>query len=315
MKDGKYMAKKRQSVTQKLQMELENYKKWLAQSEETIQKMREKGEESFLNSPTYIQMKEKIDFLEKCNKLSEIGRVNAEGRCKRFSELDRKLYEDNKTFLEHNGDSEYFIGIIECYKEINEVHKYKNEAKSLEGRIQGYKDIIVERDEEIKRLQSVIADLMYEQTTDTAISFDEIQQKEYDQVIREMNVYKNRLERETEDHQKEKDKSQKLEKEIQNLKLQLSEKINENEELQKKVTEWSTAILTPEKLMEIIEHNIEQEKQLKKVDEKKPGRPVTVTDTQKKLIRELHKNGHSIRAIAKQVGKSVGTVHRILNEQ
>ncbi|WP_418756960.1 helix-turn-helix domain-containing protein [Eubacterium ventriosum] len=33
------------------------------------------------------------------------------------------------------------------------------------------------------------------------------------------------------------------------------------------------------------------------------------------LIHELHKNGHSIRAIAKQIGKSVGTVHRILNEQ
>lgn len=94
------------------------------------------------------------------------------------------------------------------------------------------------------------------------------------------------------------------------------ENSNKREEaLQQKVTELASATLTPEESIKVIEQNIEQDKELKKANQKKQGRPVTVTDTQRAVIFELHKNGHSIRAIAKQVGKSVGTVHRILNEQ
>ena len=424
--EGKHMAKKRQSHTQKLQAELENYKEWTATQEEIIKRLRENGENSFLNSATYIQLQEELKFYKNCNNLSEIGRVNAEGRWSKFSDSERKLYEDNKAFLEHDGDSDYFIGIIECYREINEVHKYKDEAKSLEGKIQGYKDIIAERDEEIKRLQGVIAELKHEQPT-TTLSPD--MQQEYDEAIRLRDLYKSWYEHEQSCNRKERDKSQKLEEEIENLKLQVStepttEKISDDEldtlsigqlrdkateevdgrhfidfgwsdsyssmskselvkrvhyvetisdrradkirelkkelqskrydqyseedsitynaaletigrlerdlkmyqgflensnnreaELQQKITELASATLTPKESIKVIEQNIEQDKELKKANQKKQGRPVTVTDTQRAVIFELHKNGHSIRAIAKQVGKSVGTVHRILNEQ
>lgn len=416
--EGKAMAKKRQSYTQRLQAELENYKRWNTQQEEVIKRLRENGENSFLNSSTYLQMKEKIEFLDNCNKLSEIGRVNAEGRWSKFSDSERKLYEDNAAFLEHDGDSDYFIGIIECYREINEVHKYKDEAKSLEGKIQGYKDIIAERDEEINRLHSTIAELKHEQPTTTTLSPD--MQHNYDEAIRLRDLYEgwyNDL----------KTKNESLEEEIESLKLQVStepttENISDEElenlsigqirekateevggehsygwydgyvnmgkadlikrirfaertsdrrankihelkkelqskrydqyseedsitynaalqkigrlerdlkmyqgfvensnkreaELQQKITELASATLTPEESIKVIEQNIEQDKELKKANQKKQGRPVTVTDTQRAVIFELHKNGHSIRAIAKQVGKSVGTVHRILNEQ
>lgn len=416
--EGVTMAKKRQSHTQKLEAELKQYKEWLANQEEIIKRMRDNGENSFLNSATYIQMKEKISFLDNCNKLSEIGRVNAEGRWKKFSDNDRKLYEDHKALLEHDGDSDYFIGIIECYREINEVHKYKDEAKSLEGKIQGYKDIIAERDKEIERLQGVVAELKHEQPTTTALSPD--MQREYDEAIRLRDLYEgwyNDL----------KTKNESLEEEIESLKLQVSTepttenisdeelenltigqirekateevggehsygwydgyvnmgkadlvkrirfaertsdrratKIHElkkelqskrydqyseedsitynaalqkisslehnlemyqqflensnkrNEELQQQVTELASATLPPEETIKVVEENIKQDQELKKANQKKKGRPVTMDEHTIALIHELHKNGHSIRAIAKQIGKSVGTVHRILNEQ
>ena len=416
--EGVHMAKKRVSHTQKLEAELNQYKEWLANQEETIKRMRNNGENSFLNSATYIQMKEQISFLDSCNKLSEIGRVNAEGRWKKFSESDRKLYEDNKAFLEHDGDSDYFIGIIECYREINEVRKYKDEAKSLEGKIQGYKDIIAERDKEIERLQGIIAELKHEQPTTTTLSPD--MQREYDEAIRLRDLYKGW-------YDKEKDKSQNLSEEVESLKLQLSsepttdniseeeletlsiggirekateevggehsygwydgyntmdradlikrlrfaektsdrrsKKITElkkelqskryeqyseedsitynaalqkisslehnlemyqqflensnrrNDELQKQVTELASATLPPEESIKVVEENIKQDKELKKANQKKKGRPVTMDEHTIALIHELHKNGHSIRDIARQIGKSVGTVHRILNEQ
>lgn len=475
--EGKAMAKKRQSHTQKLQAELENYKEYLARSEELVKRLRENGENSYMNSITFIQMQERIKFLEAAYKSSEIEHVNIQGRWKKFSDSERKLYEDNKAFLEHEGDSDYFIGIIDCYREINEVHKYKDEAKSLEGKIQGYKDLIENRDKEIERLQGIIAELKHEIPTTPILSPE--MQYQYDEAIRNQETYQNALKR-------ERDKSQKLEEQIESLKkaatatvpsyeveqlkkqleqavqnanannfraeyeckergrieselnkrieeleIQLSEKpttdnipddelenlsrndirkksseaikgkpdedykvtwydyyngmsrqellkrisyvetisnrradkihelkkelqskrydqyseedsitynaalqkisalehnlelyqgFYENsekrvEELQQKVTELASATLTPEESIKVIEQNIEQDKELKKANQKKQGRPVTVTDTQRAVIFELHKNGHSIRAIAKQVGKSVGTIHRILNEQ
>lgn len=426
--EGKAMAKKRQSHTQRLQTELENYKKWNAQQEEVIKRLRDNGENSFLNSSTYLQMKERIEFLDNCNKLSEIGRVNAEGRWSKFSDSERKLYEDNKAFLEHDGDSDYFIGIIECYKEINEVHKYMDEVKSLEGKIQGYKDIIAERDEEIERLHGIIAELKHEQpTTATSSEVEQLKKELYEarnnanaNNFRAEDEYKKRLKIESELNQRIEEleiqlsekpttdnipddelenfsrndirkksseaikgkpdedykvtwydyyngmsrpellkrisyvetisnrratKIHELKKELQSKRydqyseedsitynaalekigrlendLKMYQEFLENSnkreaELQQKVTELASATLTPEESIKVIEQNIEQDKELKKANQKKQGRPVTVTDTQRAVIFELHKNGHSIRAIAKQVGKSVGTVHRILNEQ
>ena len=42
--EGKAMAKKRQSHTQRLQAELENYKRWNAQQDEIVKRLRENGE-------------------------------------------------------------------------------------------------------------------------------------------------------------------------------------------------------------------------------------------------------------------------------
>jgi hypothetical protein len=57
----------------------------------------------------------------------------------------------------------------------------------------------------------------------------------------------------------------------------------------------------------IIEQNIEQLK-----TKRKPGRPAKIGDDKTSTVLELKKNGNSIRSIAKNVGISVGAVHRII---
>ena len=87
-----------------------------------------------------------------------------------------------------------------------------------------------------------------------------------------------------------------------------------NEELQRQLTELASASLTPEESMQIIEQNIKQSNELKKAARKKQGAPRRIDDRKVALMCELHKKGHSIREISKQVGCSVGSVHRLLNE-
>lgn len=88
-----------------------------------------------------------------------------------------------------------------------------------------------------------------------------------------------------------------------------------NEELQRQLTELASASLTPEESMQIIEQNIKQSNELKKAARKKQGAPRRIDDRKVALMCELHKKGHSIREISKQVGCSVGSVHRILKER
>lgn len=87
-----------------------------------------------------------------------------------------------------------------------------------------------------------------------------------------------------------------------------------NEELQRQLTELASASLTPEESMQIIEQNIKQSNELKKAARKKQGAPRKIDDRKVALMCELHKKGYSIREISKQVGCSVGSVHRLLNE-
>lgn len=178
------MAKKnRKSKTQRLEQELQDCKNQLKISENLVEKLRDQAEDSFLSSATFIQMQDRIQWLELVAKSSEMSRIEAAARMKKYSDLDRKLYDDNKKFLEHDGESDYFIGIIECFEEINEVLKYKNQTLALEGQVNEYKDIIAERDEEIKRLQEEIANLKHECPKTTILS-PELQYK-YNETLRQ----------------------------------------------------------------------------------------------------------------------------------
>lgn len=290
------MAKKRLTKTQKLERDLALCRESLMKNEERILKLQENGENSFLNSPTYLQMQKKIRFLEGSAKLSEIGRVNAEGRWNRFSDYDRKLYEDNKAFLEHEGDSDYFVGIIDCYRDLLEIYKYKNEAATATGKIQGYKNIISERDEEIERLQKELADCQFKLAVgsggdDTIAASDDIVRE---QKSREDSFHLSKI--------------AELEEQAAYYKKQLEKSEKDNEKLRDRIEE----IRSENKSFKETLKNVRENKAVH--DKSKGGRPAKITDEQKATIIELKRSGFSMREISSEVGVSVGMVHRICKE-
>ena len=290
------MAKKRLTKTQKLEQDLALYKEFLMQRDELVRKLQENGEYSFLNSPTYIQMQEKIRFLEGSAKLSEIGRVNAEGRWNRFSDYDRKLYEDNKAFLEHEGDSDYFVGIIDCYRDLLEINKYKNEAATATGKIQGYKNIISERDEEIERLQKELAECRFKLAT---------RSEEDDNITVSDDIVREQKSREDSHNLS---KIAKLEEQLAYYKNQLEKSEKDNEKLRDRVE----VLRSENRPFKETLKNVRENKVVH--DKSKGGRPAKITDEQKATIIELKRSGFSMREIGSEVGVSIGMVHRICKE-
>lgn len=290
------MAKKKLTKTQKLEQDLEVYKELLMKRDELVHRLQGNGEASFLNSPTYLQLQEKIRFLEGSAKLSEIGRANAEGRWSRFSELDRKLYEDNQAFLEHDGQSEYFVGITDCYRDLLEINKYKNEAATATGKMQAYKDIISERNAEIDRLQKALAECQYKLSSDSGKN---------DTVAVSDDIARGRSSHE-ESYNLSKIAS--LEEQVAYYKKQLEKSINDNEKLRGRIE----SLCSENKLFKDALKNIRENKVVH--DKSKGGRPKKITDEQRAIIVELKKNGFTIREIAAEVGISVGMVHRICKE-
>lgn len=485
------MAKKRPSHTQKLQDEIQNlqndvkvFQTACEKKEELLNQMRENGESSFLNSPTYIQMEEKIAQLESQANLSELGRISAKGSARRDADLENKILADNKAFLEHEGDTDYFVGITECLMDLKEINIIKSKLSEAEGRIDGYKAIISERDAEIDRLQGVVAELKHSQSAGTILPetqcecntaiqdkahykklyeeecklFDSAQEKiaellkenkdlklqllsddksitlqndriryenaisneaayyqmylllenEKRECLRENSELRERIEElelrmseapktdnisdeelenlsieeirskcsetingtsdrhtqwydyyngknrtelvrsikyvETVSERRKKtiDKLQKqlkdkkfaqysqddavtysaLIRELDQLKhdLKLYQKFYDdeqkrNDELQVKIAQMAAATLSKEEAVQIVEENIVQDTAAKKATRRKKGRPQTMTADQIALIHVLREQGCSIRQIAKQLGKSEGTIHRYIHEK
>lgn len=220
------MAKKRLTKTQKLEQDLELYKELLMKRDELVHRLQENGEHSFLNSPTYIQMQEKIRFLEKLNKLSETGRANSEGKFSRISKSVNEVYADNMTLVKNNTDLAYFAGLTESYNDIREIQKYKNECNNMEGKIKAYKDIISERDAEIERLQKKLAECEYKLAT---ISPEEESDKTHD--LPNEIAY----EKYSRDQSYYLDKIAKLEDQVAYYKKQLEKSEKDNEKLREKL--------------------------------------------------------------------------------
>lgn len=220
------MAKKRLTKTQKLEQDLELYKELLMKRDELVHRLQENGEHSFLNSPTYIQLQERIRFLEKLNKLSETGRANSEGKFSQISKSANEVYADNAVLLKNNTDLAYFAGITESYNDIREIQKYKNERNNMEGKLKAYKDIVAERDVEIERLQKELAECEYKLAT---ISPEEKFDKTHD--LSNDIAY----EKYSRDQSYYLDKIAKLEDQVVYYKKQLEKSEKDNEKLREKL--------------------------------------------------------------------------------
>lgn len=224
--DGGKMATKRLTKCQKLEQELERYKKWLEDSEERNRKLREQAENSFLNSPTYHQMAERISFVESLNKLNESHIKYLERSKKKVDDAIQQVYADNEAMLEHykseDGENPYFIGITENYHDSKEYEKLRTKVSDLEGIIKGYDTILADRDKEIERLQGVVGELRHQlsqnQTT-TTLSDD--MQREYEQALQNATSFNNLYVEAMNENKKLRERISELLSEIEEMKLQM----------------------------------------------------------------------------------------------
>ena len=224
------MAKK--GITQKLKeenealrKELEEYKGFLANSEAKMKSFQDQAEDAFVASPTYIQMQETIQVQKNLINANDISRGKAIARNNETIEAARKVFEDNKKFLENDGNSDYFIGITDCFKDLLEVNNFKTQISELKGQLEGAKISIKEREEEINRLTWKVGELLHEQKNATTLPSptpDFKLQEEYQEAIRLRNMYE-------EWYDKEKKKTEKLEDDIEKLKVELQGQISDKD--------------------------------------------------------------------------------------
>ena len=145
--------------------ELEERVKSLQESLEILSKrnneMAQRAEDSFLNSPTYYQMQERMDFYKTLADLNQ-SYIDSQRKWRyRQDDAVQQVYEDNKRLMEQAG-GEYFIGITEGEHSEREFNKLREEIRELKGKLDGKNLNLVARDKIIADMMIQIADLKAE---------------------------------------------------------------------------------------------------------------------------------------------------------
>lgn len=295
--EGDKMAKKkRQSYTQELKAQIEEQKDIIAERDKEIERlqgiiadlqqnqpatapsedMQRKLDDAIWHRDYYKERYEREydDYKKECDKSQKLA--------EEVEHLKLQLAEEPTT--DHISDDELDSDVK--YGEPWYV-AYESKSKSeLAKRLHFVETISQRRQRQIKELKKQVNDKKYAQyVQEDALTYNEALAR----ADRAETIAEQYLEYNKDAHKK-------------------------NEELQRQLTELASASLTPEESMQIIEQNIEQSNELKKAARKKQGAPRRIDDRKVALMCELHKKGHSIREISKQVGCSVGSVHRLLNE-
>lgn len=190
-------------------------------------------------------------------------------------------YVQKRIGVEYNMEKSEHEELINIYKENEELRKAKNKAESEVLRQKTLRKSMKLELDAVKRELEAERMRKYDQyiPEDAAA---------YQAVVRDLQFYQNLVHDQT-DYRKT------LEKRIQELENQVME---------------LTSDMPVKKAASIIEQNIEQDKLIKPA--KTVGRPPKVDNHKVALILELKAAGHSIRAIARQLRISVGTVHRFI---
>lgn len=119
--------------------------------------MSEQAENDFLNSPTHHLLQQELEFFKSLNKLNEIHLANAKKQIMRADEHLKQIYEDNRRMCAHREDTEYWVGITEYWHEAREYENLREEIQELKGKIDQKDQAIADRNDEIRRLQWIIA--------------------------------------------------------------------------------------------------------------------------------------------------------------
>lgn len=274
--DGGNMAK-RQSRTQKLQAELNNYKKWLQESEARNQKLREQAENSFLNSATYCQMMEKMGFIEALNNLNQSHIKHLESKKRKVDESIQQVLADNKAMMEHykedGEENPYFIGLTENWHQAREYMKLKNEVSDLKGKVSGLETLLKDRDTEITRLQGVVGELKHKSTTttpsDVKFYLDDEQMERMNQTQAELEETKKELEQAKSDIQKKEEENQVLRERINKEYQQNNEYWQKIRKLEGEVSRQKTLRMNVKSDLRQVERELESER-MKKYDQYVP---------------------------------------------
>ena len=152
-----------------LQGDLELSRNISDELEKRVQEMSERAELEFLNSPTYRQMKMRMEFMESSMKLKEGHLKIMEGLRFRTADAARRLIGDNQgpagaagNALEPAGTELGTRGAENPGNGINlaeELARAREEAADLEGRLAAADMLLAERDGEIERLRETVAGL------------------------------------------------------------------------------------------------------------------------------------------------------------
>ena len=137
--------------------------------EKRVQEMSERAEDSFLNSPTYRQMRMKMEFLEASMKRKEEHLKAMEGLRFRTADVARRLLEDGRVTagdagnaMKPAGTGPGARGAEDPGNESNlvkELARAREDAADLEGRLAAADMLLAERDGEIERLRGTVAGL------------------------------------------------------------------------------------------------------------------------------------------------------------
>lgn len=146
--------------------QIQYLKKQIEFCNENLERLSKRNEElenaeenTFLHSPTYIQMQEEIKLRTNLLKMNEWHLANVNGKFHKSNEEFKQIYEDNKKLIEHETDTEYFIGITKNWVEAWEYQKLISETSELKGRLEEREIAVLDREKEIERLQKEIAEL------------------------------------------------------------------------------------------------------------------------------------------------------------
>ncbi|MEO2715643.1 helix-turn-helix domain-containing protein [Blautia wexlerae] len=288
--EGDKMAKKkRQSYTQELKAQIESQKDIIAERDKEIERLQGIIADLQQNKPAIAPSEDMQRELDEAIRMRNWYKNHYKEECDKSQKLAEevehlKLQLAEEPTTDHISDDELDSDVK--YGEPWYV-AYESKSKSeLAKRLHFVETISQRRQRQIKELKKQVNDKKYAQyVQEDALTYNEALAR----ADRAETIAEQYLEYNKDAHKK-------------------------NEELQRQLTELASASLTPEESMQIIEQNIEQSNELKKAARKKQGAPRRIDDRKVALMCELHKKGHSIREISKQVGCSVGSVHRLLNE-
>lgn len=135
-----------------LEQQVKNLSSQVKMLEEMNQRLLNNSEQEFLNSRTYVEMLEKIDYLEAIKRFNESTLADAEARAEKSTAEIEQIYEDNKKFIKNKDNEGYFVGITENWHEAWEYEQLKQEINRLKGHISANTVLMIQKEKMIEDL-------------------------------------------------------------------------------------------------------------------------------------------------------------------